>query len=191
VAVPPTFVWTEAVERAWVQAGVAFVVTPGLRSACRNITGLPDCDSGPIYNNQAGHGVTYLVRDDYFEPERGHRAERGLSALAYKWGEQRACLLETHRSNFIGDDAVVTRNLAEVDRLCALALEHHPDLRFVSTEELGRALRDGNPAWIKKDFIARLTACLSRARSLRGYWKIARLTGLAWLLNLIVVVLKK
>jgi len=47
------------------------VVTPGLRSACRNITGLPDCDSGPIYNNQPGHGVTYLVRDDYFEPERG------------------------------------------------------------------------------------------------------------------------
>lgn len=187
VAVPPTFVWTEAVERAWAQAGVAFVVTPGLRSACRNATGLPDCDSGPIYNNQPGHGVTYLVRDDYFEPERSHRAERGLSALAHKWGERRACLIETHRSNFIGDDAVVTRSLAEVDRLYALALEHHPDLRFVSTEELGRALRDGNPDWVEKGFTARLAAWLSRARALKNYWRVARLTGLAWLMNLVAV----
>lgn len=187
VAVPPTFVWTEAVERAWAQAGVAFVVTPGLRSACRNATGLPDCDSGPIYNNQPGHGVTYLVRDDYFEPERGHRAERGLSALAHKWGERRACSLETHRSNFIGDDAVVTPNLAEVDRLYALALEHHPDLRFVSTEELGRALRDGNPDWVEKGSTARLAAWLSRARALKNYWRVARLTGLAWLMNLVAV----
>lgn len=183
VAVPPTFVWTEGVERAWAHAGVAFVVTPGLRSACRNATGLPDCDSGPLYNNQPGHGVTYLVRDDYFEPERGHRAERGLAALAHKWGERRACLLETHRSNFIGDDAGVTRNLAEVDRLYALALEHHPGLRFVSTEELGRVLREGDPAWVEKGIIVRLTACLSRARSLHGCWKAARLTGLAWLMN--------
>ena len=36
VAVPPTFVWTETVERAWARAGVECVVTPGLRSACRN-----------------------------------------------------------------------------------------------------------------------------------------------------------
>jgi hypothetical protein len=187
VAVPPTFVWTEAVERAWAQAGVAFVVTPGLRSACRNATGLPDCDSGPIYNNQPGHGVTYLVRDDYFEPERGHRAERGVSALAHKWGERRACLIETHRSNFIGDDAVVTRSLAEVDHLYALALEHHPDLRFVSTEELGRALRDGNPDWVEKGFTARLAAWLSRARALKNYWRVARLTGLAWLMDLVAV----
>lgn len=191
VVVPPTFVWTETVERAWAQAGVAIVVTPGLRSACRNATGLPDCDSGPFYNNQPGHGVTYLVRDDYFEPERGHRAERGLSALAHKWGERRACLLETHRSNFIGDDAVVTRNLAEIERLCILALKHHTDLRFVSTEELGRALREGNPAWVETGFAARLTACLSRARSLRGCSKVTRLTGFAWLLSLVAIVLRK
>jgi hypothetical protein len=190
VAVPPTFVWTEDVEQAWARAGVEFVVTPGLRSACRNARGLPDCDSGPFYNNQPSLGVTYLVRDDYFEPERGHRAERGLLALAHKWGEQRACLLETHRSNFMGNDASAARNLVEVDRLYALALEHYPDLRFISTEELGRALRDGNSAWIEKNFTVRLTAWLSRVRALRGYWKVAKLTGLAWVMNLIAVLLR-
>lgn len=188
VAVPPTFVWTEDVERAWARAGVEFVVTPGLRSSCRNAAGLPDCDRGPFYNNQPGLGVTYLVRDDYFEPERNHRAERGLAALAQKWTQRRACLLETHRSNFIGDEA--TRSLAEIDRLYTLALEHYPDLRFVSTAELGHALREGNPAWIEKGFMARLAACLSRVRALRNYWRVARLTGLAWLMNLVAVSLR-
>ena len=190
VAVPPTFVWTEDVERAWARAGVEFVVTPGLRSACRNAAGLPDCDSGPFYNNQPGLGVTYLVRDDYFEPERNHRAERGLAALAHKWVQRRACLLETHRSNFIGDDASAARNLAEIDRLYALVLERYPDLRFVSTEELGRVLQEGNPAWVEKRFTARLAAWLARARALSGYWRVARMTGLAWLMNLIAVPLK-
>jgi hypothetical protein len=190
VAVPPTFVWTEDVERAWARAGVEFVVTPGLRSACRNARGLPDCDSGPFCNNQPGLGVTYLVRDDYFEPERNHRAERGLAALAHKWAQRRACLLETHRSNFIGDDASVALNLAEVDRLYALALERYPDLRFVSTEALGRVLQEGNPAWVETRFATRLGAWLARARGLSGYWRVARVTGLAWLMNLIAMPLR-
>lgn len=190
VAVPPTFVWTETVERAWARAGVECVVTPGLRSACRNAEGLPDCDSGPFYNNQPGQGVAYLVRDDYFEPERGHRAERGLQALAHKWDERRPCLLETHRSNFIGDAASATRSLAEIDRLYALALAHHPGLRFASSEELGRALRDGDSAWIEENVRVRLAAWLSRARALRGYWKGARLTGLAGLMKLAATLLR-
>jgi len=191
VAVPPTFVWTEAVERAWAQAGVEFVVTPGLRSACRNAAGVPDCDSGPFYNNQPGLGVTYLVRDDYFEPERGHRAERGLAALAHKWGQRRACLFETHRSNFIGDAAAASRHLAEIDRLYAVLLKHYPDLRFTSTEELARALQQGNPVWVETRFSIRLAAWLSRTRDLRIYWKLARVSGLAWLMRLMEMALKR
>lgn len=187
VAVPPTFVWTAEVERAWSRVGVEFVVTPGLRSACRNAAGLPDCDSGPFHNNQPGLVVTYLVRDEYFEPERGHRADRGLSALANKWAQRRPCLLETHRSNFIADDASAARNLVEVDRLYALALERHPDLRFVSTEELGRDLKEGKPALVDQRFGARVGAWLDRARALRGFWRAARVTGLAWFMNLVAV----
>jgi hypothetical protein len=190
VAVPPTFVWTEDVERAWVRAGVEFVVTPGLRSTCRNAAGLPDCDSEPLHNNQPGLGVTYLVRDDYFEPERDHRAERGLSALENKWAQRRPCLLETHRSNFIADDASAARNLTEVDRLYTLVLEHQPDVRFVSTEDLGRGLREEDPAWIEQGFTVRLAAWLERARALSGYWRAARVTGLAWFMKLLAVPLK-
>jgi hypothetical protein len=190
VAVPPTFVWTETVERAWARAGVEFVVTPGLRSACRNAVGLPDCDSGPLYNNQPGDGVRYLVRDDYFEPERGHRAERGLAALARKWAQRRACLFETHRSNFIGDAASCSRHLAEIERLYSLALDRYVDLRFVSTEELGRAFQTGDPGLLENKTRVRLSAWLSRSRDLPVFWRWARVTGLAWFMNLVAASLQ-
>jgi hypothetical protein len=185
VVVPPTFIWTEDVERAWARAGVEFVVTPGLRSGCRNADGLPDCDSGPYFNNQRGSGVTYLVRDDYFEPERGHRAERGLAALTRKWAQRRACLLETHRSNFIFDESVAALSAGEIARLYELALRQHPDVRFISTAELGQALREADPAWVEKSLAARVAAWLARVRDLSAYWRAARLTGLAGLMNLI------
>ncbi|MGQ9686596.1 MAG: hypothetical protein ACUVT2_09870, partial [Thiobacillaceae bacterium] len=104
VAVPPTFVWNEAVEAAWAREGIEAIVTPGLRSACRNAQGLPDCDTGPLRNGQQGQGVAYVVRDDYFEPERGHRAAQAIAALERKWLQGRPCLLELHRSNFLGGE---------------------------------------------------------------------------------------
>lgn len=185
VAVPPTFVWTADVEQAWASERIDFVVTPGLRSACRDATGLPNCDTGPFFNGQPGSGVTYIVRDDYFEPERGHRAERALSALAHKTGQGRACLLETHRRNFIGDEVVANDALNEIDRLLAKAVGQNPPCRFLSTEELGWVLRQQDMNWIEKRIAPRLTAWMARIRDIRGFWRIARVTGLAWVLQFI------
>ncbi|MEE4237369.1 MAG: hypothetical protein V2I51_11675 [Anderseniella sp.] len=184
VAVPPTFVWTAEVERAWAGEGVEFVVTPGLRSACRNASGLPDCDSGPFRNGEPGEGVTYLVRDDYFEPERGHRAERALQALAEKTEQGRPCLLETHRSNFIGDESVAGNALAEIGRLYDQALVGYPDLRFISVEELGIAIRKNDPGWIEQRPLRCLNVWRARVQNIAGFWRLARLTGLAWLMGM-------
>lgn len=184
VAVPPTFVWTEAVERAWAAHGVEFVVTPGLRSECRDAKGLPACDTPPLHNADIGaSGVSYIVRSDYFEPERGHRAERGLEALAKKSRQGRACLLETHRSNFIGDAAVAEDAINETDRLYRIALARFPRLRFLSTEELGRAMRHNDPTWIEHRIPARLVAWRARIQEITRFWRLARLTGLAWILT--------
>jgi hypothetical protein len=183
VVVPPTFVWTEAVERAWRSEGIAFVVTPGLRSSCRNAAGVPDCDSPPLHNGQMAEGLTYLVRNDYFEPERGHRAERGLAALVHRFEQGRPCLLEMHRSNFIGDIARAQDAITEIERLYSLALKRVPTLRFLSTEELGRAMQDRDPAWIERRLRPRFAAWVSRVRAVPRFWRLARLSGLAWVLG--------
>ncbi len=184
VAVPPTFVWTEDVERAWARQGIDYVVTPGLRSACRDATGCPACDSGPLLNGQCGAGVTYLVRDDYFEPERGHHAQHALAALASKICQGRPCLLETHRSNFIGDASVANDALRELDRLCAAALQAYPRLRFLTTAELGDALRCRSPEWVEARLARRICAWCARTVRLAGFSRWAKITGIYWLLKL-------
>lgn len=183
VVVPPTFVWTREVEQAWVRHGVHTVITPGRRYTCRDETGKPGCAEGPFLNGMSGAGVTYLVRDDYFEPERGHTAEQALRALDRKWSQGRPCLLETHRANFIGDSAVAERSFTEIDRLYAEALFRFPSLRFVSCEELGVAFRDGSAVLIESRWGMRVAAWVERARALPRFWKLARLTGLAWLME--------
>lgn len=179
VVVPPTFVWTREVERAWAAAGVEFTVTPGCRSTLRNAQGLPDGDEGPIVNGDRTDGLTYLVRTDYFEPARGRDAAHALRALARDTALGHPCILENHRDNFIFDAGQCRRSLAELDALCAGALRQHPGLRFLSTAELGRILRDRDPQWIVVPWRQRLPFVWQRLRHSGRLWKLMRLTGLA------------
>lgn len=189
VVVPPTFVWTRDVERAWAAAGVEFVVTPGWRSTQRNAKGLPDGDEGPIVNGDRADGLTYLVRTDYFEPARGRDAAYALRALAKAVAEGQPCILENHRDNFIVDAEQCRRSLEELDALCTGALRQHPDLRFLSTVELGRILRSGDPQWIVQSWRERLPFFWQRLRHSGRLWKLMRLTGLAALGTVLVATL--
>ena len=179
VVVPPTFVWTREVERAWAAAGVEFVVTPGLRSTCRNGQGLPDGDEGPIINGDCAEGINYLVRTNYFEPARGRDAAYALRALGKAVAEGRPCILENHRDNFVFDADQARRSLVELDALCAGALRQHSGLRFLSTVELGRILRNRDPQWIVLPWRERLPFVWQRLRHSGRPWKLMRLTGLA------------
>ncbi len=105
VVVPPTFVWTREVERAWAAQGLECIVTPGWRYTCRNADGLPGGDEGPIANGDRSGAVTYLARTDYFEPARGRDAEHALRCLGDARAQGRPCVLENHRDNFIGEAA--------------------------------------------------------------------------------------
>jgi hypothetical protein len=178
VAVPPTFVWNEAVEAAWAREGIEVVVTPGLRSACRNAQGLPDCDTGPLRNGQQGVGVTLVVRNDYFEPERGHRAELALLALAQKYAQRRPCLLETHRSNFLLSEMGLDNSIISLESLLGKALLQYPSLRFMATSEL----RDLSVCSRHQDMAAGIrelwmTWC-NRVQAMPGGRRVAKMTGL-------------
>lgn len=143
VAVPNTFVWDDCVEQAWAASGVHYVVTPGRRYEGRDAAGQLVGPTRRMRNGERGCGdVCYVVRDVYFEPLRGHRAERVWEALAEKVAEGRPVLLETHRANFVGPVQVRDAAIAELGRALRGALARHLDLRFMSTAELAGALRD-------------------------------------------------
>lgn len=179
VAVPPTFVWDETVEQAWADAGIVCVVTPGLRSACRDSKGLPACDMGPIHNAQKGSGVSYVVRNDYFEPCRGRGAAHALRALARATREGRPCLLENHRDNFIQGEAEARYSLEELDKLYGQSLAAFPQLRFLSTRELGEIFKTRDAGWLDTSVRSRLRAVMERLRKRGRLWKLATLTGLS------------
>ncbi len=181
VAVPPTFIWNDAVESAWAEAGVQFIVTPGRRYQTRDADGEPAAAGPAIANGDRGAGgITYLVRNDYFEPARGHQAERGLAALAAKTSAGRPTLLETHRANFLEDPAAADAAVRELDRLLTLALRAFPNVRFLSTEELAFGMRRRDPRLLERQFAKRLHIWLRRL------WRVSRLRKLACLTGVIV-----
>lgn len=187
VAVPTTFVWNDAVERAWAAHGVACIVTPGTRNESRDRQGHPSGDGRSILNGErAQSGVMYLVRDNYFEPALGHRAENGLAALVRQTALGRPTLLETHRFNFLCAPTQSEAALGELNRLLTEACARYPALRFLATQNIAEAMVRDDRELIETELRPRLRAWLARIRMLPRFWKLARLSGLAvplWLLG--------
>jgi hypothetical protein len=174
VAVPPTFVWTEDVEGAWAAAGVRVVVTPGRRCESRDREGHPVPGETEYYNGATGqHGVSYVVRDSYFEPSLGQTHQGALRALARNTELGRPTLLEIHRMNFIGDERLAQRTLDEVTGLLTAACAEFPGVRFMNTAELARHYRD------RSDLVASRIGTRVHILLLR-LAEISRLRKLAW-----------
>lgn len=179
VVVPPTFIWDDRVEAAWGAAGVRVIVTPGKRYEGRNCAGAPDRAGPRIYNGSKGAGdLIYVVRDDYFEPALGHRAEQGLQALTRKTGAGRPTLFETHRFNFIGEVAAAEMAIAELERMLKLVLEEFPDVLFMSTLEMADGIRQRGPELIEQSMVRRLHVWLVRLGEIPRFRKLAWLTGI-------------
>lgn len=189
VVVPPTFVWTLDTERAWADGGVECIVTPGWRYTQRDAQGGAAGDEGPITSGERSGRLTYLVRTDYFEPARGRGASHALQALDRAASQGRPCVLENHRDNFIGDQAVCRHSLAELDELCKRAPAQHADLHFLSSWELACVLRDRDPRWLVTRWRERLPFWLQRLRHSGRPWKLLSLTGLTALLVMLAALL--
>ena len=178
VAVPTTFVWNDAVERAWAAHGVRYIVTPGTRHTGRDADGKPIGDGRVIRSGERSHtGVRYLVRDQYFEPALGHDVTRGIAALARQTLLGRPALLETHRFNFIG--AAAAASLQTLDAMLAEARGTYPALRFMSTEQIAEAMTHADTVLLETDLRGRLRGWLARSHTLPRFARLARLSGLA------------
>ena len=179
VAVPTTFVWTEAVESAWASAGIRCVVTPGRRYTRREADGNPGGVDKLIRNGQRGQGdILYVVRDAYFEPALGHVAHDLTAAVLRKWKARRPCLAEMHRYNFL-DEENLQSSLRALDGALSSVLRAVPALRFLATEKLADAMRARDPELIEGAFVPRFKAWLVRIREIPRFRKLSLACGLA------------
>jgi hypothetical protein len=177
VAVATTFVWNDTVEAAWAQSGVEVVITPGRRATCRNATGQPNCiDKTMLTGELSRAGQLYLVRDIYFEPALGHPPQRLVDGLRARTRQGRACLLETHRFNFL---QAVETSLATLEAGLNAALVACPSLRFITPLELARAIQNRDPNWIEPGLKPHLAAWRTRLGEIPRFRRVAQLTGLA------------
>ena len=182
VAVPNTFVWTDTVERAWAATGVRCVVTCGRQFEGRAAGGGLMPPKRVIRNGERGVGdVRYVVRDAYFEPIRGHRAEQVWQAVAQRTVLARPTLLETHRESFI-DQSSADGALAELGRALAGVLERQPDVCFISTEQLATVFDDPRNALRLRSLAARSATFLRRLRAEATLSRPLKLCGLYFLL---------
>lgn len=178
VAVATTFIWNETVEAAWAQAGIEVIVTPGQRATSRNALGLPsDVDAFMLAGERSLAGPTYLVRDVYFEPALGHGPDRLVEGLKRCTRQGRACLVETHRFNFLQS---LDASLAALEAGLNRALSSCPTLRFMAPLDLAQAMNARDPVWIETRLKPRLVAWCARLDEIPRFRRIAQLSGLAW-----------
>lgn len=183
VAVATTFVWTDGVEAAWKRMSIEAIITPGRRATCRDATGKPGCvDAAMLTGEHSLAGATYLVRDVYFEPALGHAPQRLADDLRQRVRQGRACLIETHRFNFLREQEA---SLATLDAGLKAALDACPALRFAAPGEIARAIRQRDPDWIETRWQPRLAAWCARLDEIPRFRRLSRLTGLALPLALI------
>jgi len=174
VVVPATFVWTDAVESAWADAGARVVVTPGLRNESRDAEGRVVPGEHSYFNAATGpRGVLYIVRDCYFEPSLGHTHRSAIQALQCNTRIGRPTLLEIHRVNFIEEERPTQHALEEVTRLLDAACAQFSDLQFMDTAALAQHYRDRSEL-VETRIGARIHFLLRRLA------KISRLRKLAW-----------
>lgn len=176
VAVATTFVWNDAVEAAWALQGIEAIITPGRRATCRDAAGQPGCvDAVMLTGERSLSGAIYLVRDVYFEPALGHAPQRLAEGLVQRARQGRACLVETHRFNFLQQPDA---SLVSLEASLRAALEACPTLRFAAPAEIARAVRQRDPSWIETRLRHRFGAWRARLDEIPRFRRVARLTGL-------------
>ncbi|MHB9103366.1 MAG: hypothetical protein ACYC2E_17890 [Sulfuricella sp.] len=180
VAVATTFVWTEEVEAAWAKAGVDIIITPGVRYTCRDATGKPGGEDKRMVNGELSKsGQIYLVRDVYFEPMLGHTPVRLVNDARVRARLGRPCLVEMHRFNFIGAAEKCDTSLRVLEAALEQLRRTFPEIRFMTSLELADAMRTKMPALVEAKLTPRIRIWLRRIEQIRGFAKLAKISGLA------------
>ena len=143
-AIAPNCCWTDQVEAVWWQAGIRYIqgkflqVYPAGREVIRR----------PHYlGEHSPSGCVYLIRNCSFEPlaESAGCVERCLRQVAWAFRFGKPAVICSHRANYVGSISPDNRSrgLGLLADLLGGILRRWPDVRFMSTPELGDLIEGG------------------------------------------------
>ena len=187
VTVPNTFAWTDSVEKAWAASGISYLITCGKRFTGRDSSGYLVSDNKEIVNGEQRNGLTCLVRDAYFEPVKGHRAEDALKIVGGYVDCARPLLFETHRFNFVSLNSKAEQSFDELDCLVREIVQKYPEVRFISSEELGDAFIGQSSVLLNTSVSGRCRAWLHRVNQNWPFRKFSRFTGAQLVISLLLL----
>jgi hypothetical protein len=146
--VAPCYLWNSDIENVWQQHGIQFIQTAGYRCDGRDANGAYRQDRRLIRpGDLSGFGQVYLVRNVMYEPVDGKNTpdtayREALSARA----QALPVSLSTHRYNYTRGEADFHNALAGLDQLLSRIGATLPNVRFISSPELGeQILNAGTP----------------------------------------------
>ncbi|CDN30879.1 hypothetical protein BN938_0775 [Mucinivorans hirudinis] len=141
-AIAPSYTWDCFVEQAWAEGGVRYI--QGGRAQCcsllegrrvvRHFTGQQNRDR-----------QIYLVRNSVFEPSQYisvNNVGRCLKEIDNSFFWNKPAIISSHRLNFIGSLNETNRfnNLKMLEELFREILRKHPDVEFMSSDQLGNII---------------------------------------------------
>ncbi|MCB1876754.1 MAG: hypothetical protein KDH88_12345 [Chromatiales bacterium] len=141
--VAPCYLWDDATESAWAQAGVRYIQTAGYRCTGRAADGRYVQDPPYLVPGQRNsHEQIYLVRNAMYEPVDGRRADACIRSIREAQRQALPAVVSTHRYNYTRAEEEHRESLAGLERILCACNRFSPRLRHCSSPELGAWLEE-------------------------------------------------
>lgn len=193
-SVAPCYLWDDDVETAWFHQGVGYIQTAGYRCTGRDQKG--DYIQNPQLirvGNKSHMGQIYLVRNVMYEPVDGEHSSKSAYDEALQALQQALPItVSTHRYNYTRSKTEFNDSLSGLDQLLRKIGQNFPATRFLSSPELGDAIKNRNdevtnyfnqsnwPPLTRLTGVCKLSAFLQRLRYRHPkLCLMAKLSGLA------------
>ena len=181
VIVPPTFVWTEQVINAYLQKNINLFITPGRQFTGRTAEGGLISNGRTFYNGECdSSGACYLVRDIYFEPEKGHKAARVLDDIVDHTACGRPSLIEMHRLNFLQNKS---HSLNELKKLLDIISQKLPETLYLTAEQLMGIYKSADKQLLVMKKPERFAIWLIRVKKFLEYKRLSKYSGVNYILE--------
>lgn len=145
--IPTNYIWHEDYDSYLAQSGVKFI--QGIRKFYR-----PDIDKqiktkNRILGRRTNGGLIELVRDAWFEPSilsSRNTIVDILQEIDIAFRMRKPAIISSHRINFVGfiERENRDKNLKMLDKVLAKIIAKHPDVEFMTSDQLGKIIEDDN-----------------------------------------------